>query len=288
MTKSKDLTHNQRMAINWAKKFLIYVVLITLGLFFVFPLVWMILTSFKSPADLVNPHQFFPSEWRWQNYIRALTAIPFFKYLKNSVIITILCIIGSVGSSTLTGYAFAKLRFPGKNFLFIVCIALMMIPNQIIAIPMFTMYKDLGFLNTYIPLTVPCFFGFGCSMYIFLMRQFFSGIPKEISESGVVDGAGQFRIFWSLVLPLAKPGLITVTLFTFMFTWNDFFSPLIYLTDPDSLTLAIGLRAFQSQYTANYELMMAAAVVAMIPTVVLFFCAQKQFISGITFSGIKG
>ena len=270
------------------KKTVLYLLLLAVSVFCLFPLLWMVLTSLKTPKDLVDIHSFFPSQWRFANYKDALTAIPFLRYFGNSLFITALSIIGTVISSSLTAYAFSKLKFPGRNVLFIICIALMMIPEQIIMIPMFAMYAKLKLLNTYIPLIVPCFFGFGCSMYIFLLRQFFNGIPKELSESMIVDGAGSFRIFWNLILPLARPAMVTVSLFTFMFTWNDFFKPLIYLTDPHKLTLAVGLRAFQSQFTARYELMMAAAVVAMLPTIIIFFCAQKQFIEGISFSGIKG
>lgn len=270
------------------KNLLTHLVLIASGIFFVFPLIWMIITSLKSPQDLINVKQFLPSKWLWGNYKDALTSIPFFQYFKNTIFITFICMIGSVFSSSLTAYAFSKLRWPGRDTLFIIIIAVMMIPSQVISIPMFAMYAKMGLLNTYIPLTVPSFFGVGCGTYIFLLRQFFNGIPRELTESGVIDGAGHFRIFWSLILPLAKPGLITVLLFTFMFTWNDFFNPLIFITDQTKLTLAIGLRAFQSQYTAHYNLMMAAALVSMIPTIVIFFLAQKQFVEGITFSGIKG
>ncbi len=270
------------------KTLVLHTVLILLGVFFIFPLFWMIITSLKSPAEMINPKIFWPSKLVFKNYSDALTAIPFMRYFFNSTIIAFFCVLGTLFSSSLTAYAFAKLRFPGKGILFTVMMALMMIPAQIILIPMFTMYAKMGFLNTYIPLIVPCFFGVGCSMYIFLLRQFFMGIPKELAESGYMDGASQFRIFFSLTLPLAKPGLITVALFTFMFTWNDFFGPLIYLTDKTKMTLAIGLRSFQTQYTSKYNLLMAASLVAMIPTLLMFFFAQKKFIEGITFSGIKG
>lgn len=274
--------------IRLIQKIVLHVVLLLLSVFFIFPLVWMLLTALKSPNDMVNVKQFLPSEWLWGNFVIALQRIPFIRYFANSLLITFLCIIGTLFSSSLAAYAFAKLKWPGKGPLFMIMIALMMIPAQVLQIPMFVMYTKLNLLNTYVPLILPCFFGVGCSMYIFLLRQFFQGIPKEISESGRIDGAGHFRIFWTLVLPLAKPALMTVGLFTFMFTWNDFLNPLIYVTDPKKLTLAVGLRTFQTQYTAQYNYMMAAALIALIPTVVLFFSAQKYFIEGITFSGIKG
>lgn len=286
MMKEKKLRSSKKKRI--LQKIVIHVVLFVMGLFFLFPLVWMFITALKSPHDMVNMNSFFPKELMWSNFKTALTRIPFIRYFGNSMFITVSCIVGTIFSSSLAAYAFAKLKWPGKGPLFVVMLALMMIPAQVIQIPMFVMYSKMNLLNTYIPLILPCFFGVGCSMYIFLLRQFFQGVPKEIGESGRIDGAGYFRIFWSLVLPLAKPAMLTVGLFTFMFTWNDFFAPLIYVTDPKKLTLAVGLRTFQTQYSAQYNLMMAAALVAMIPTVLLFFLAQKKFIEGITFSGIKG
>lgn len=288
MKDGKDAKLKSVKRIRFIQKIVIYVVLTLVGLFFVFPLFWMFLTALKSPHDMVNIKQFFPSKMLWGNFQKALTQIPFGRYFVNSLFITVICIVGTVLSSSLTAYAFAKLKWPGKNVLFVIMIALMMIPAQVTQIPMFVMYSKMHLLNTYVPLTVPCFFAVGCSMYIFLLRQFFQGIPREISESGRIDGAGHLRIFWTLIIPLAKPAMVTVALFAFMFTWNDFLAPLIYVTDPKKLTLAVGLRTFQSQYKAQYNLMMAAALVAMIPTVTIFFFAQKQFVEGITFSGIKG
>ena len=270
------------------KKAVLYLVLTVVGLFFFFPLVWMVLTALKSNADLINPKVFFPTELHWENFIEALTTIPFGRYFTNSTIITLSCVVGSVFSSSLAAYAFAKLQFPFKKLLFFIMMGTMMIPTQILMIPMFTMYARMNLLNTYFPLIVPAFLGVGGAMYIFLLRQFFMGLPKALTESAIVDGAGHFRIFIQIILPLSKPALISVALFSFIFTWNDFFAPLIYLTDPAKLTLAIGLRAFQSQYEFKYNLMMAGALVSMLPTLVLFFLAQKHFLEGITFTGIKG
>jgi multiple sugar transport system permease protein len=248
----------------------------------------MILTALKSNADLVNPDVFFPTALHGENFASALTAIPFMRYFTNSTVITLSCVAGSVFSSSLTAYAFARLRFPFKKVLFFIMMGTMMIPTQIIMIPMFTMYARMNLLNTYVPLIVPAFLGVGGAMYIFLMRQFFMGLPRALTESAIMDGAGHGRIFLHIILPLSRPALITVALFAFIFTWNDFFAPLIYLTDPSKLTLAIGLRAFLSQYEFKYNLMMAGALISMLPTLILFFLAQKQFLEGITFTGIKG
>lgn len=267
---------------------IIYTVLTLCGIFFLFPFIWMLLTALKTPAEIINTDVFIPANPQWQNFKKAVTVIPFFRYFMNSTFVAVMCVVGSVLSSAMTAYAFAKLRFPLKKPLFFIMMATMMIPTQIIMIPMFTMYSKMGLLNTFIPLVLPAFFCVGGAMYAFLLRQFFMGLPKALTESAIVDGAGHVRIFWSIVLPLAKPALITVALFAFIFTWNDFFAPLVYLTDPQKLTLAIGLRAFQAQYEFNYELMMAGAIISMLPTLIMFFAAQKHFLEGITFSGIKG
>jgi ABC-type glycerol-3-phosphate transport system permease component len=167
-------------------------------------------------------------------------------------------------------------------------LATMMIPIQVILIPTYIMYGYIGWLNTRLPLIVPAFFGGGAAFYIFLLRQFFKGIPRELSESAVIDGANHIQIFFKIMLPLSKPALLTVGLFTFMATWNDYFGPLIFLSNPEHWTLAIGLRAFQTQTGGRYDLMMAASLLIMLPTLIIFFLAQKSFIEGITFTGIKG
>jgi ABC-type glycerol-3-phosphate transport system permease component len=191
-------------------------------------------------------------------------------------------------SATTAAYAFAKLNWRGRDKWFVVMLASMMIPIQVILIPTYIMYAQIGWLGTRLPLIVPAFFGGGSAFYIFLLRQFFKGIPKELSESAIIDGANHFQIFIKIMLPLCKPAIITVALFTFMGTWNDYFGPLIFLSNPEHWTLALGLRAFQQQFGGRFDLMMAAAILIMLPTLVLFFFTQKSFIEGITFTGIKG
>ncbi len=280
------LTKRQKHLI---KTILLNIVLSILSFAFVFPFLWMLFTALKTPQELLQGTDvFFPTDPQWSNFKTAVQAIPFFLYLKNSLIIVILVVTGTLFSATTAAYAFAKLQWKGRDKWFVVMLATLMIPIQVILIPTYIMYAQIGWLGTRLPLIVPAFFGGGAAFYIFLLRQFYKGIPKELSESAIIDGANHFQIFVKIMLPLTKPALITVALFTFMATWNDYFGPLIFLSNPEHWTLAIGLRAFQTQYGGRFDLMMAAAILIMLPTLVIFFFAQKSFIEGITFTGIKG
>lgn len=271
------------------KNSILHLVLIALSFMFVFPFLWMLFTALKTPQELLaGTAVFFPSDPQWENFAAALTAIPFFLYLKNSLLIVSLVMLGTLFSATTAAYAFAKLEWKGREKWFLAMLATMMIPIQVILIPTYIMYAQIGWLGTRLPLIVPAFFGGGSAFYIFLLRQFYKGIPKELTESAIIDGANHFQIFWKIMLPLTKPAIITVMLFTFMASWNDYFGPLIFLSNPDHWTLAIGLRAFQTQYGGRFDLMMAAAILIMTPTLIIFFFAQKSFIEGITFTGIKG
>jgi ABC-type glycerol-3-phosphate transport system permease component len=280
------LTKKQRILI---KTILLNILLTILSFAFVFPFLWMLFTALKTPQELLQGTEvFFPTTPQWENFKTAVTAIPFFMYLKNSLLIVVLVMIGTLFSATTAAYAFAKLSWKGRDKWFLVMLATMMIPIQVILIPTYIMYAQIGWLGTRLPLIVPAFFGGGAAFYIFLLRQFYKGIPKELSESAIIDGANHFQIFIKIMLPLTKPAIITVALFTFMATWNDYFGPLIFLSNPDHWTLAIGLRAFQTQFGGRFDLMMAAALLIMLPTLIIFFFAQKSFIEGITFTGIKG
>lgn len=284
--KRKALTKRQK---NFIKAVLLNIVLALLSFAFVFPFLWMLFTALKTPQELLQGTEvFFPSDPQWGNFLTAITTIPFFLYLKNSLIIVSLVMTGTLFSATTAAYAFAKLEWKGRDKWFLVMLATLMIPIQVILIPTYIMYAQIGWLGTRLPLIVPAFFGGGAAFYIFLLRQFYKGIPKELSESAIIDGANHIQIFIKIMLPLTKPALITVALFTFMATWNDYFGPLIFLSNPEHWTLAIGLRAFQSQFGGRFDLMMAAALLIMLPTLVIFFFAQKSFIEGITFTGIKG
>jgi ABC-type glycerol-3-phosphate transport system permease component len=271
------------------KAILLHFVLMIASFGFIFPFLWMLFTALKTPQELLQGTEvFFPKDPQWSNFVTAVQAIPFMMYLKNSLLIVALVMTGTLFSATTAAYAFAKLQWKGRDKWFLVMLTTMMIPIQIILIPTYIMYAKIGWLGTRLPLIVPAFFGGGAAFYIFLLRQFFKGIPRELSESAIIDGANHFQIFIKIMLPLTKPAIITVALFTFMGTWNDYFGPLIFLSNPDHWTLALGLRAFQMQYGGRFDLMMAAAILIMLPTLVIFFFTQKSFIEGITFTGIKG
>jgi len=281
--------YRSRKRYDKSVKVILHIVLILCSVIFAFPFLWMLFTALKTPQELLKGIEaFFPKKPQWQNFVTAVTQIPFLMYLKNSLIIVVLVMIGTVISATTAAYAFAKLHWKGRDKWFVIMLGTMMLPIQVILIPTYIMYSKIGWLGTRLPLVVPAFFGGGAAFYIFMLRQFFKGIPKELSESAIIDGANHFQIFTRIMLPLSKPGIVTVALFTFMGTWNDYFGPLIFLSNPDHWTLALGLRAFQTQYGGQYHLMMAASILIMLPTLILFFLAQKTFIEGIRFTGIKG
>jgi multiple sugar transport system permease protein len=266
----------------------IYATLSLFGAAFVIPFLWMVATSLKgSGAIFAMPPQWIPKEFHFENYLVIFDRMPFLQYLRNSLFVTLLTIIGVVGTSSLVAYAFACLRWPGRDALFVLILVTMMLPMQVTMIPVFVLFKELGWLNTFKPLVVPAFFG-GGAFNIFLLRQFFLGIPKDLADAARIDGCSEFRIYWNIMLPLARPALATVSIMTFMFTWNDFLGPLIYLSDKTKGTLALGLSMFVGQYATEWAQMMAASVLMMVPMIVLFFFFQRYFIQGFTMSGIKG
>lgn len=222
------------------------------------------------------------------NLHASLTILPFARYLVNTLIIVVLTIAGTTLSAALCAYGFARIRFRGREPLFILLLATMMIPGQVTMIPVYILFKELGWINTYLPLIVPAFFG-GGAFSIFLLRQFFRGIPYEMEEAARIDGCGPLATWWRIVLPLSFPALATVAIFSFMGAWNDYMGPLIYINDTDKFTLALGLSLFKGQYGVDTpHLMMAATLVVLIPVLLLFFFAQKHFIQGIVISGVKG
>jgi multiple sugar transport system permease protein len=264
-----------------------FVLLVIFALFFILPFLWIISTSLKGDTQIFAiPPVWIPDVFHWENYVKVFERMPFFTYLKNSVFISAVTIIGTVLSSSLVAYSFACLTWPGRNALFIFVLATMMLPMQVTMIPLFVLFKEIGWLNTFLPLTVPAFFG-GGAFNIFLLRQFFLTIPKDLLDSARIDGCSELRIFWNIVLPLAKPALATVAILTFMFSWNDFMGPLIYLSDKMKGTLALGLGMFVGQHVTEWALLMAASVLMMLPMIAIFFFFQKYFIQGFTMSGLK-
>ncbi len=256
---------------------------------FLLPLAWMISTSLKPKSQIfVYPLIWIPDPPMWSNYAKALNnpSFKFLLFLKNSLYYAVLSTIGIVLSCSLVAYAFARLRWWGRNFWFIVTLATLMIPYPVTMIPLYLLFSWIGWVNSFKPLIVPNFMG--TAFFIFMLRQFFLTIPLDLSDAAKIDGASELRTYWDIVLPLAKPALATVALFTFLYCWNDFLGPLIFLTDGKKYTLAVGLAAFRGQYRTQWDLMMAASTVVTAPIVIVFFFAQRQFIEGITLTGMKG
>lgn len=264
-----------------------HAVLLAIGLLFGLPFYWLIATSLKPDRQIFQmPPVWIPSPPQWGNYPHALTYIPFFQYTGNTVTLCLLNVTGTLLSCSLVAYSLAKIRWTGRDLVFYSLIATMILPGQVTLIPTFAIFKWLGWIGSYKPLFIPSFFG--SAFFIFLLRQFFLTIPNELSDAARIDGCSEFGIYGRIVLPLSRPALATVALFTFMGTWNDFLGPLLYLTDERTYTLSMGLQFFVSQHGAEWGMLMAASTVMTLPIVVLFFAAQRVFIQGVTLSGIKG
>ncbi|MCR2822910.1 carbohydrate ABC transporter permease [Lederbergia panacisoli] len=265
---------------------LAHLILIIASIFFIIPFIWLVSTSLKPITQIYTfPPEWIPSPFRFKNYIEAMSYIPFFTYLKNTVVITIFSTIGIIISCPLVAYSFAKLRWKGRNAFFIITIAVMMIPGQVTMIPLFLLFNKMGWVGTPLPLIIPAFFG--APFYIFLLRQFFLGLPDTLRDSAKIDGASELRIYLQIMLPLARPALLAVGLFQFMGSWTDFLGPLLYLTDETQYTLSLGLQQFQNQMGTEWGMMMAVSTMMTLPIIIMFFFMQKTFIQGITFSGIK-
>ncbi|MDZ7295054.1 MAG: carbohydrate ABC transporter permease, partial [candidate division KSB1 bacterium] len=253
------------------RKALVYFYLTVLAAVFLLPFFWMLSTSLKGSEQIFTyPPRWIPRPVRWQNYRDVLTTMPFVRYLFNTTFITVMSIIGVVFSSSLVAYAFARLRWKGRDSLFLFIIGTMMLPAQVTMIPVFVLYKHIGWLDSFKPLVVPLFFG-GGAFNIFLMRQFFLTIPQELSDAARIDGCSEFRIYWSIILPLSKPAVATIAILVFMMQWNDFLGPLIFLSSKGKGTLALGLAMLVGQHTTEYGMLMAASVLLLIPVVVIFF-----------------
>jgi multiple sugar transport system permease protein len=252
------------------------------------PFYWLVSSSLKIPAKIwLFPPQWIPDPVRWQNYTEALTASPFHLYLYNTMVIVVVGGLGVLLTSSLAAYGFARLRFRGRDVMFTILLATMMLPWAVTMIPRYILFKNLGWLDTPLPLIVPDWFG-GGAFYIFLLRQFFRTIPRDFTDAARIDGAGEFGIYWRVVLPLIKPALTAVAIFTFLSHWNDFMGPLIYLTSPGKYTISLGLASFRGLYTTQWHYLMAASTATILPVLILFFAAQRYFIQGIVLSGIKG
>lgn len=265
----------------------LHVALITGALVMIFPFIWTISSSLKSVSQIfIIPPEFIPKPFVWSNYVDSFNAMPFGRAYWNSFYITVLIVGIQLITASMAAYAFAKIRFRGVDFLFLFFLATMMIPKQVTMIPLYMIMSQIGWLDTHLALIVPgaLFNAFS----VFLLRQFVMGIPKELEEAAVVDGANPLRIYWSVILPLIRPALAAVGIFAFMGTWNNFLEPLIYLSTPDLFTVPLLLNYFKGLHATDWGLMMAGSTISIIPVLIIYIIAQRQIIEGVALTGIKG
>jgi multiple sugar transport system permease protein len=280
------MTHTRRH--NPIRRAALLAALSVLGLAFLLPFVWMVTTSLKPLAETMSiPPRWLPSSVQWKNYPEAIAAMGhFWLYAGNTLFLCVLNVVGTVLSSALAAYGFSRVEWRGRDKVFLLLLATMMIPFPVIMVPVYSLFKSLGWIGTFQPLWVPAFLA--GAFNVFLLRQFFLGLPRDISEAARIDGCGELRIFFTIILPLAKPALLVVALFQFMATWNDFLGPLIFLVNQDQFTLALGLQSFQSQQGGTpWNYLMAASTLVVLPVLVLFFFTQRTFVQGIAATGGK-
>jgi multiple sugar transport system permease protein len=266
-----------------------HVILAVITITFMVPFYWMLISAVKDKADIFTvPIQWWPRSFHFENFIEAANypGFPFLRFLWNSIFYAGTVTIGTVLSCACVGYGFARLRFPGRDGLFVATLATLMIPTIVTFIPTFILFKSVGLLGSYAPLIAPSFFGSG--FFIFMMRQFFQGLPAELADAARVDGANEFRIFYQIMLPLVQPALLVMAVFTFLWTWHEFFQPLIYLSDSAQYPLSLGLFAFRTRRLTEWHLMMAGATLTTLPLIVIFFFTQRYFLEGIKMTGLKG
>lgn len=263
--------------------------LILLAALFLLPTMWMFCTSLKAPEQISRFREFFPNPITIRSYAEGFLKGNFPLYIKNTATIGILCVVGSLLSCSMVAFGFAKFKAKGKNILFMVLLSTMMVPQTVTLIPSYMLYSKLGWINTYIPLVLPAFFA-GSTFNVFLMRQFYSGLPNDLAEAARIDGCNWFQIFYKIYVPNTKPALLVVTINQLVFVWNDYMAPLIYLGKPSKYTIALGLNMFKAQYGGAMDVgpMMAMACLTVLPLLILYICFQKYFVEGIATSGIKG
>jgi ABC-type glycerol-3-phosphate transport system permease component len=288
---------NKSVWLRLSKRGLIYLLVIVGAIVSMFPFVWTLLSSGKEAQELYRyPPTFFPDSPRFiANYTEIFTIVPFARWLLNTVIITVLSLLGTIISATLVAYAFARFRFPGRDLFFFLTLGTLMLPAEVTLIPTYLMFKGFGWIDTYWPLILPWWFG-GGAFNIFLMRQFMLGIPMDLDEAARIDGASSFRILWQILVPLCKPAIATMATLGFITHWNNFLGPLIFLNSEEKYTVAVGLRYFQSAVAQGSavvsrpqdHLLMGASIMVALPCLILFFIGQKYFVQGIVTTGIKG
>jgi ABC-type glycerol-3-phosphate transport system permease component len=273
---------------------LLYIIAIAASILFMIPFAWTIFSSLKSPSELyMFPPRWFPATPRFENYAEVFAVAPFGRWLWNSVVVAGLATFGAVLSAAFTGYSFARFRYPGRNLIFLLTLSTLMLPAEVTLIPLYLLFNKIGWLDTYLPLIVPSYFG-GGAFLIFMMRQFFMTIPRDLDEAALMDGASYLRIFLQIILPLSLPVLATAAIITFIADWNAFLFPYIILNDKEKFVIGIGIKYFQT-VAANIDsmeprenLLMAAGIMMTAPIILLFFAAQRYFVRGIVMSGIKG
>ncbi|HRE28346.1 MAG TPA: carbohydrate ABC transporter permease [Anaerolineales bacterium] len=276
---------------NWARhanSAVVFLTLTALALVMIgIPIGWMALTAFKERQQIFAwPPVYWPDPIRWQNFSDVMTQMPFLRFGLNSLFIAVMNIVGHLFSCTLVAFAFARLRFPGRNTLFMLLIATLMIPGQIMLLPRFVVFQSLGWVGSYLPLIVPSFFG--NAFFIFLMRQYIMTIPRDLDEAARIDGASTWDVFFRIILPLCVPPMVVTGVLTFLWTWNEFLDPLIYISKYDDYTIQLGLNMLKGRYNIQWNLIMAGSLIGVIPPAVLYFFAQKYLIGGIASVGIKG
>ena len=268
------------------RRVLLYIVLILIAVIMVVPFLWMLSTSLKTQYDAVKiPPVWIPDPPQWENYVRLFTEQPMFQFMLNTIKIVFFVVLGQLFFSSLAAYSFARISFKGRNVVFFLYIATLMVPGQVTMIPTYLMFAKAGLTDNHLALILPAFFSaFG----VFLLRQFFMSLPRELEEAAEIDGCNPFMTYWRLMLPLVVPAMLTLGVFTLMNTWNDYMGPLIYLSSPEKYTMTLGIAYFKGVYTTQWNLVMAGSIVSVMPILIAYLCAQKYFIEGIAFSGVKG
>lgn len=275
--------------LSYIGKAIIYILLAVFAVQFAAPFLWMLSTALKPlPETMALPPVWIPSKIQWENFPEAIASMgQFWRYAGNTLYVATMSVVGSVVSSALAAYGFSRIDWRGRDKVFYLCLATMMIPFPVVMVPVYALYRELDWIGSFKTLYIPFFLG--NAFNIFLLRQFFLGIPKDLTDAARIDGCSELRIFFQIVLPLSRSALLVIALFTFMHTWNDFFAPLIFINDQENYTLALGLQAFQSrQGGTEWHYLMAASTLIILPLIVLFFFTQKTFIQGITATGAKG
>jgi|DewCreStandDraft_5_1066085.scaffolds.fasta_scaffold13391_2 multiple sugar transport system permease protein len=277
----------RRPWLYYLQRALAHLLLLTFSTMFIIPFLWLLSTSVKPESQIfVWPPVWIPQPITFEHYVNGLRFLPFGRFTLNSLIIALCSVVGSLLSCSLSAYGLARIRWPGRDLLFAVILATLMVPFQVRMVPLFIIFKTMGWIDTFLPLIVPHFFG--NAFFIFLLRQFLMTIPRELSEAAKIDGASELATYWKVILPLTKPALATVALFQFLGSWDDFIGPLIYLSSQENYTVSLGLAMFRGQYGSYWGMLMAVSTVMALPIIVLFFFTQRTFIQGITLTGIKG